>query len=204
MQTQKDFVREQIIRASKQEFMQEGFQKASLRKISRQINASTGIIYSYFKNKDDLFSAVVFPAREYVINQRLVRLNDLNTFLQAFSPRNEQLYDPRKDALFANYVKYYQEELYILLYCSDGSSLEHFIDDFVEKKVVQYRDNLEEYAKKGGEIKLAVDDYFLRLPILTALAIVKEMVAKQMSDEELYEYERQVVPVLINAWRAIF
>ena len=53
--------RQKLIDSAKTEFFENGFAKASLRKICTNAGVTTGALYFFFKNKDDLFSAIVAP-----------------------------------------------------------------------------------------------------------------------------------------------
>ena len=53
--------RQKLIDSAKKEFFENGFAKASLRKICTNAGVTTGALYFFFKNKDDLFSAIVAP-----------------------------------------------------------------------------------------------------------------------------------------------
>lgn len=204
MQVQKDFVKEQILRAAYREFRKEGFQNASLRRIAKDIDASTGIIYSYFSNKDELFSQLVQPACEFVLRARIKKQSDLENFIHDFTLTKEDL-DDHDNSLFVNYVKLYRNELYLLFYCAGGSSREGFLEEFIRMKAQQYHDKLVELKDSGVDVKIELNDpFFLRLPVIIALEIVKEMVASSMNEEELEEYERMVIPFLSHGWQAIF
>ena len=50
---------EKIIKAAKEEFMQYGFQKASLHKIAQNAGLTTGALYTRYKNKDALFCSLM-------------------------------------------------------------------------------------------------------------------------------------------------
>lgn len=52
---------EKILHFGKQEFLQRGFQNASLRNIASAAGLTTGAIYAYFKDKNALFEAIVSP-----------------------------------------------------------------------------------------------------------------------------------------------
>jgi AcrR family transcriptional regulator len=81
-------IRPRILRAARKSFLEHGVQGASLREIARRARTSIGMIYYYFKTKDDLFLAVVEEPYEGVIadmeaalqgpgsfEERLVRLS---------------------------------------------------------------------------------------------------------------------------------
>lgn len=52
---------EKIIHSAKQEFLQYGFENASLRSIATAAGMTTGAIYTYFRDKNDLFETIVDP-----------------------------------------------------------------------------------------------------------------------------------------------
>lgn len=51
--------REQILHASWDCFAELGYKKTTLRSIAKRMNASTGVIYTYFKGKDELIDALL-------------------------------------------------------------------------------------------------------------------------------------------------
>lgn len=52
-------VREKLIRAGKKEFLEHGYEKASLRRICTAAGVTTGALYFCFQNKADLFEQIV-------------------------------------------------------------------------------------------------------------------------------------------------
>lgn len=52
-------VREGLLLQAKHEFLEQGFEKASLRKICARAGVTTGAVYFFFKNKEDLFCQIV-------------------------------------------------------------------------------------------------------------------------------------------------
>nr|NIP24878.1 TetR/AcrR family transcriptional regulator [Phycisphaerae bacterium]NIP56078.1 TetR/AcrR family transcriptional regulator [Phycisphaerae bacterium]NIS51638.1 TetR/AcrR family transcriptional regulator [Phycisphaerae bacterium]NIU09232.1 TetR/AcrR family transcriptional regulator [Phycisphaerae bacterium]NIU56893.1 TetR family transcriptional regulator [Phycisphaerae bacterium] len=57
-QEHRDFRRQQILEAAWECFAEKGYQETTIRDIAERMNLSTGIIYSYFKGKDDLLEAI--------------------------------------------------------------------------------------------------------------------------------------------------
>ncbi len=60
-QVLKEEIRENILKAALQEFFDKGYQSAAMRNIAEQAKIPTGLIYSYYKNKDALFDSVLRP-----------------------------------------------------------------------------------------------------------------------------------------------
>lgn len=60
-QVLKEEIREKILNAALQEFFDNGYKSAAMRNIAQKAKIPTGLIYSYYKNKDALFNAVLQP-----------------------------------------------------------------------------------------------------------------------------------------------
>lgn len=60
---------EMIHTAAKAEFMEKGFQAASLRNIVKTAGVTTGAFYGYYDSKEELFAALVDPAYEYMMSR---------------------------------------------------------------------------------------------------------------------------------------
>lgn len=78
MQTLKLEVRQRIVDAALLEFFDEGFEKASLRKIAKNANMTVGNIYAYFKDKSALLDAVMEPI-----------ISDFNKLVVEISSKND-------------------------------------------------------------------------------------------------------------------
>lgn len=55
---EKEELKEQILKAAKMLFIDRGFEKTSIRNIADEIEYSPGIIYHYFKDKNEIFHAL--------------------------------------------------------------------------------------------------------------------------------------------------
>lgn len=51
--------REKLLVSAKHEFLKSGFEKASLRTICKNAGLTTGALYFFFKNKEDIFDCIV-------------------------------------------------------------------------------------------------------------------------------------------------
>ncbi|MGN1135859.1 MAG: TetR/AcrR family transcriptional regulator, partial [Oscillospiraceae bacterium] len=53
--------RELLLESGRREFLEKGYMKASLRKICADAGVTTGALYFFFKDKEDLFGAIAEP-----------------------------------------------------------------------------------------------------------------------------------------------
>ena len=59
MATRNQLLDQPILESAKQEFLSKGFEKASLKEICNNAGVTTGAIYKRYKDKEELFAAVV-------------------------------------------------------------------------------------------------------------------------------------------------
>ena len=142
-------VSEKILSCAKEEFLEKGYSDASLRTIAAKAGTTTGSIYSRFKDKEGLFSALVEPAAEHVIQ----------TFLR--TQENFHAIDPEKQPEMLNqYVTSGMEELLdyvydnfelfqLLLDASYGTKFQDFVERLVEIET-EYNGRIYSYYNKSA------------------------------------------------------
>lgn len=143
---------DKIIKAARAEFMEHGFQKASLRKIADKAGITTGALYTRYKNKDALFYRLVEdavnamrasaePLREAYASVEKGR--SIRTFLEAMA-YEEKVY---LDILF----QYYDE--CTLIFChSMGSTVEGMLEKVVEVKTKETVAFFEQHASEPMDL----------------------------------------------------
>ena len=125
----------QIAEAAFQEFLTFGYEKASLRKIAANAGVTVGAIYTRYATKDSLFCSLVQPLIDRIseafsqIQQQFfggsagTELTSLESSMQIESQAILHL-------LFDDY-----ERAVLLLCRSAGSSLEHYFDAILQRKI---------------------------------------------------------------------
>ena len=66
-QTESCDTRHRLLKSAEQEFALQGYDKASLRQICAHVGVTTGALYFFFENKEDLFKNVLIPVTEGAI-----------------------------------------------------------------------------------------------------------------------------------------
>ena len=64
---EKERRRQQIMVAAKRVFSEKGFSKTTMEDIAREAELSTGTLYLYFKNKEELFASLSFRILQYLL-----------------------------------------------------------------------------------------------------------------------------------------
>lgn len=82
--------RQEIRKAAWESFMEKGYEKTTMREIARRMNASTGILYTYYKNKTQILTEMqerVQSRIQYVLAEMNKKESVKETYAEFF--RNE-------------------------------------------------------------------------------------------------------------------
>ncbi len=125
--------RKKLIEAAKKEFLEKGYNKASLRKICSDAGVTTGALYFFFENKEDLFSSIVNPPLLELKKMVAEHFKEDRAFLSNINSMDLGNLDHSdlSDILVDHIYKYYDSFL-LLLSGSKEDVLENAIDEFVD------------------------------------------------------------------------
>ncbi len=142
-----------ILSSALEEFLQLGFEKASMRTIAKKADVTTGALYARFPNKDALFGTLVEP----VISEFLMANDEGNTltFKKIHANKVSEIWSNANTsrAKIISLIYANKEVFKLLINCSNGSSYENFIDRIVE---IEERKTLEALCilkEKGYHVK---------------------------------------------------
>ncbi len=129
--------REKLLQAAKDEFMEKGYATASLRNICKKAEVTTGALYFFFQDKEDLFGSLVREPLEKVY--MLMKEH----YKSEFEELGELKADLEKDKEAAQQVVAYMflhyDVFVLLLMKSQGSKYENCMDEFVAITEQHYR-----------------------------------------------------------------
>ena len=114
-----------ILDCAAREFLKNGYENASLRVIAKGAEATTGIIYSRYKSKHELFKHLVDKAYCEVIQIVADSLEEICVPTSRL-PAYEQYYQRVIPQLF-DYIVHHQKEIELLTQCSTGTTYRNFI-----------------------------------------------------------------------------
>jgi AcrR family transcriptional regulator len=131
MQYLKDDVKNSILQAALSEFKRHGYSNASMRQIANTAGITTGNIYRYFKNKEDLFHELIHPVYEKFVQYIMDIKDDFDHSCTKDS--TDPLHYLRKvESTIVELFKESNVELRILLNMSSGSSYEPVKQEFIQ------------------------------------------------------------------------
>jgi len=124
-----------LVKAARAEFIEKGYMNASLRSICKKADVTTGALYFFFKDKDDLFDAVVGgPLMELdtKVGDHLRREVEVKE-----DPMDETM-DLEDSRLIMETMFKYKEEFILLLTQAQGSRYENIKDRLIDEMQAHY------------------------------------------------------------------
>ena len=121
-----------ILEASRKEFMEYGYEKASLRRIAKEASVTTGAIYGYFAGKDALFAALTEDAAEELVELYTKVHSDFASLPPEEQPDMLNVVTEECVPWLVNYVYDHFEAFKLLLCCGAPGCGERFFDRLAE------------------------------------------------------------------------
>ena len=181
---------ESIHRAAKAEFLERGFQSASLRNIVKTAGMTTGAFYGYYKSKEGLFEALVSEHYDFILNRFQAAQREFAALPHEQQP--EHLSNISGLSMFdmLHYAYLHLDEFKLILCCSEGTRFAGLIDEMVEIEVTAthaYQKVLAELGRPSPRI----DPQLEHILITGMFNAFFELVIHEMplSDAENYLHE---------------
>ena len=193
---------ELIHTAAKEEFMEKGFQAASLRNIVKTAGVTTGAFYGYYDSKEELFVALVNPSYEYMMDRYRQAHESFESLPMEKQP--EQIGKMSSECMYdlLGFSCEHMDEFYLILKCSEGTKYASMIDDMVELEV----ESTHKYYKVLEQLGASVPRIDERLEHIMATGMIGaffEMVLHKMPYEEAKVFLQQLNDFYTAGWMKI-
>ncbi len=125
--------KELLLNAAKKEFLEKGYNKASLRTICASAGVTTGALYFFFDNKADLFAAIVDPPINELKKILFEHFSEDAEFMSNLKSLDDIEVDHSdvSDMITEHIYRYY-DNFMLALNGSENTVYEHVVDDFVK------------------------------------------------------------------------
>ena len=126
---------ESIQQAAMQEFLDKGFQGASLRQIVKNAGVTTGAFYGYFSSKEALFNALVEPHAAAIMGKFMEAQTSFAELPEEQQPDHMGEESSSCVHWMVDYICRHREPVKLLLTRAEGTGYEQFIHNMVEVEV---------------------------------------------------------------------
>ncbi len=193
---------EKVLHFGRREFLQKGFQNASLRNIAAAAGMTTGAIYTYFKDKNALFEAIVTPVCEQV-EKLFIELGA--SYYNADGIVGEIATQNTIAELHRVYRLIYDnfDVFRLLITGAEGSSKADFVHTIVDHEVTHTLAYLERLKKDKG-IDAQINRTILHIVSESYINTLLEPVRHNMSYEEAIENLDFLAVFYTGGWKSVF
>jgi len=154
MQTKKEVVQKAIVQAASKEFLDKGFEKASLRQIVKNAGTTLGNFYNYYDNKEALYASIVEDAyygmlhlinnhHEWERRDELWEIQDVEIWRREL----KALIEPLIPAITIPFV--------ILMEGSKGTKFSHTKEDLLHVLEAHFVEHMDEFNPQYKQPKIA-------------------------------------------------
>lgn len=195
--------KELLLASAKAEFLEKGFMKASLRNICKNAGVTTGALYFFFRDKDDLFTSLLKEPVEEIKAIMISHYEGERELAEQGALVNAEKEDDLEATEQVIRQMYrYREEMLILLTKAQGSSMEHVVDEFVEAAEVHYRRLADAMSSQMGKAVLEenVIHWFAHMQV----DVFVYMITHIDNMQEAVDYMKHVVVYMVNGWFGMF
>ena len=195
--------RELLIKSAKAEFMEKGYNKASLRSICSDAGVTTGALYFFFEDKADLFKAIVGKAVDGIFEIMQAHFEEDEDLVAGVAPDaepDEYIDDHSEIAqLLIHHIYSNYDVAMLVLTKSQGSEYENIVDkivDITENKSIEMMGKIT--AKTGKNKKL--NKYMLHLIIHIVVDSFVQLVIHEPDEKKALKSIKKVFRMTMHNW----
>lgn len=192
MQFAKEDIKNRILSAAREEFLCNGFEKASIRHITSAAQTSKSNLYNYFNDKDALFVAVLEPTLQSIMKGlELAVTENEGTGVESYT-MDEQVRNMR---IIMDFVANNTGDIRLLLFHSAGSSLAGFKDMVIER----FSDILSEWLKHAMPQK-SISRLFVRCVAGFYVQIIEQLTLAGVDRAQAEMHMAEFLKFIYSGW----
>ena len=188
-----------IQRSALEEFLDKGFQGASLRQIVKRAGVTTGAFYGYFSSKEALFASIVEPHAAALMGRFMQAQTSFAELPESEQPAHMGVESSDCLRWMVEYICRHREPVKLLLCRSEGTSYEHFVHNMVEVEV-EYTLRYLEVLRRLGRSVPELDGQLCHIIASGMFNGIFEIVVHDMPDDKAMRYAGQLREFYTAGW----
>ena len=196
--------RQLLLQCAKKEFMEKGYSKASLRSICKEAGVTTGALYFFFQDKDDLFCSLVSDSM-----MRIMKLIKEHQELEENEAKEEILssnHDMESERILVEVLVHEmyrnRDEMLLLVNGAQGSSLENAVDRIIDEMDAH---NLHLARATCQELGIPMlEENLGHWMSHNQIDMFLYMLKHIETEEQALAFGRQAMTYLVTGWFALF
>lgn len=195
--------RERLLESAQKEFMEKGYMGASLRSICKNAGVTTGALYFFFEDKEDLFGALVRPVLEQL---EKIMQNHYQAEAKAAGvgmAENQDMDNDREACEMVIHFMYTHYDAFVLLLMrSQGSAYADCVSEIADLTSRHYKKLAAFYAKQA-EIE-PLEDGVIHWVAHMHIDIFVYLLEHVKTEKEAMRYIPGILQYTTSGWWSMF
>lgn len=190
-----------VNKAIKEEFLEKGYEAASIRSIGARAGMTSAGLYRHYADKEAMYSAMVEPLIE-----------EIRTWTRKHTEKKYNLIEKRKDKsdlfgesfidMIREVILPRRDEFKLLMTCSSGTRYENFLHEFVQENQKEFLEAIGILKENGYPVTL-VDEEELHMLLSAYLTACFEPIIHGVDEAKLDKYLNTIQEFFMPGWLKI-
>jgi len=201
MPRDKSLSHEKVKKAIREEFLEKGYEDASVRSIGARAGMTSAGLYRHYPDKEAMFNAMVEPLIDS-IKEWTDRHTARKFSLVDNSAKNDELFGETFIDLVREVILPRREEFILLMSRSNGTKYENFIHDYVEENQKEFLSAVR-YMRDKGYPAIEITEGELHMLLSAYLTACFEPIIHDYDDAKIEKYLNTVQEFFMPGWLRI-
>ena len=201
MPRDKTLSHEKVKKAIRDEFLEKGYEDASIRSIGARAGMTSAGLYRHYDDKEAMFNAMVEPLVESIkawTDRHTGRMYDL---LDSGTPK-EELFGETFIDLIREVILPRRDEFILLMTRSRGTKYENFVHDYVESNQKEFLEAIRFLKDKGYPV-IDISEEELHMLLSAYLTACFEPIIHDFDNDKIDSFLNTVQEFFMPGWLRI-
>ena len=199
MREKDDGAREKILEGARAEFLEKGFAEASMRAIAERAGFTTGMLYSRFADKAEIFRELVEEPAEQLYAYFSQVQEDFARLPAGEQRQRMHTYVDEKVEHMVNFIYDHFDAFKLIVCKSGGTSYQYYVDRMIDVETQSTFRFIEVLRALGAEVREIRRDFAHMLSSAVFNGMF-EVVSHDLSREDAFDYIRQLQRFFNAGW----
>jgi AcrR family transcriptional regulator len=201
MPRDKSLSHEKVKIAIREEFLEKGYEGASIRGIGARAGMTSAGLYRHYPDKEAMFNALVDPLVNKIKAWTRRHIGRKDQLLENMTG-SEDLFGETFVDLIRDIILPNRDEFRLLINASAGTKYENFIHDFVIDNQKSFLDAIK-YMRKKGYPAMDISEEELHMLLSAYTTACFETIIHDYDDEKIEKYLNTVQEFFMPGWMKI-
>lgn len=201
-----DITKNRILECAKEEFLKKGFEKAQVGEIAKAAQVTTGAIYRHFKNKEELFFSLIEEVYTYTLNivEDVETRSQNKVDIPLLQAGDEAILEASFNEVmdFVNYMYEHFDEFKLIFECSQGSRVENFIEEIVDRYSVKNMKQMSNLKMKDSA-SYELEEFEVHILTKGYITSLCECIIHNIPYKNVSGYIKSIVTFQYYGWKGL-